>query len=73
MNVNAKTLDDGKAKLEAGDIAAARGGKVVALTVPMTLALHMNFVSGFLLDTLPGWEQFIALPVDEKKAMLGIG
>ena len=70
MNVNAKTLDEGKAKLEAGDIAAARGGKVVALTVPMTLALHMNFVSGFLLDTLPGWEQFIALPVDEKKAIL---
>lgn len=70
MNVNAKTLAEGRAKLEAGDIAAARGGKVVALTVPMTLALHMNFVSGFLLDTLPGWEQFIALPVDEKKAML---
>ena len=53
LNINARTLEDGKAKLEAGDVASASGGKVVALTVPMTLALHLNFLGGFVLDALP--------------------
>ena len=70
MNVNAKTLEEQRLKLQAGDVAAARGGKVVALTVPMTLALHLNFVSGFILDSLPEWEHFIALSTDEKKRIL---
>jgi N-acyl-D-aspartate/D-glutamate deacylase len=70
MNVNRRTLEEGKQKLEAGDIAASKGGKVVALTVPMTLALHLNFVSGFILDALPDWEHFCMLPTDEKRAIL---
>lgn len=70
MNVNARSLAEQQAKLEAGDIAAARGGKVVALTVPMTLALHLNFVSGFILDALPDWEHFCMLPTDEKRKIL---
>ena len=70
LNINARTLDDGKAKLEAGDIAAANGGKVVALTVPMTLALHLNFIGGFVLDALPEWEKFILLSKEEKLQVL---
>ena len=70
MNVNAKTLAEGRSKLEAGDVAAAKGGKVVALTVPMTLALHLNFISGFILDALPDWEDFCLLGTDEKVALL---
>ena len=70
MNVNARTIDEGRSKLEAGDVAAARGGKVVALTVPMTLALHLNFVSGFILDALPDWEEFVLLSTDDKVKIL---
>ena len=70
MNVNARTLQDGRDKLRAGDVAAARGGKVVALTVPMTLSLHLNFIGGFVLDALPDWEQFILLSKEEKVAIL---
>jgi N-acyl-D-aspartate/D-glutamate deacylase len=70
MNVNARTLEEGRSKLEAGDVAAARGGKVVALTVPMTLALHLNFISGFILDALPDWEHFCMLPTEEKRQIL---
>ncbi|MFN3216701.1 MAG: N-acyl-D-amino-acid deacylase family protein [Acidimicrobiales bacterium] len=70
MNVNARTLDEGRGKLRAGDVARERGGKVVALTVPMTLSLRLNFISGFILDALPEWESFIAKSVDEKLAIL---
>jgi len=70
LNINARTLEDGKAKLEAGDVAAANGGKVVALTVPMTLALHLNFIGGFVLDALPEWEKFILLSKEEKLQVL---
>ena len=70
LNINARTLEAGKAKLEAGDVASAHGGKVVALTVPMTLALHLNFLGGFVLDALPEWENFILLPKEDKLAAL---
>ena len=70
LNINARTLEDGKAKLEAGDVASASGGKVVALTVPMTLALHLNFLGGFVLDALPEWENFILLSKEDKLAAL---
>ena len=67
MNVTARSLPENLIKLRAGDAARAKGGKVVALTVPMTLALHLNFNSGFVLDALPGWEQVMLLPKEEKR------
>jgi len=36
MTVNASNIAECQAKLEAGDYARARGGRVVALTVPMS-------------------------------------
>lgn len=70
LNINARTLEEGKKKLEAGDIAMAKGGKVIALTVPMTLGLHLNFLGGFVLDALPEWENFILKNRDEKMKIL---
>ena len=67
MNVTARSLPENLIKLRAGDAARAKGGKVVALTVPMTMALHLNFNSGFVLDALPGWEQVMLLPKEEKR------
>ncbi len=70
LNINARLLEEGMQKLQAGDVAAARGGKVVALTVPMTLSLHLNFISGFILDALPEWENFVLLSKEEKVNIL---
>jgi N-acyl-D-aspartate/D-glutamate deacylase len=56
--------------LAASDYAAERGARVLALTVPMAPSPRICFESGFLLDTIPGWEKPMALPHDEKKAML---
>jgi N-acyl-D-aspartate/D-glutamate deacylase len=56
--------------LAASDYAAERGARVLALTVPVTPSPRVCFANGFLLDTIPGWEKPMALPHDEKKAML---
>jgi N-acyl-D-aspartate/D-glutamate deacylase len=43
---------------------------VLALTLPDTLRARINFLSGFVLDILPGWAKVMALPPSEKLAML---
>ena len=70
MAVNAKNLDECWAKLEAGTYAASHGGRVRALTVPMSFGVRLSLASGFVLDALPGWEDVMLLPRDEKMAVL---
>jgi len=57
-------------QLSGGDIAEAKGGRVLALTLPDTFRLRLNLRSGFVLDILPGWDKLMALPPAEKLAML---
>jgi N-acyl-D-aspartate/D-glutamate deacylase len=52
------------------DIAAAEGGRVLALTLPDTFRIRINFTSGFVLDILHGWDSLMALPVEEKLRQL---
>ncbi len=52
------------------DIAAERGGQVLALTLPDTFRLRLNFKSGFILDILEGWDKLMSLPDDEKLTMM---
>ena len=56
--------------LGAGDYAAERGGRVLALTVPDTMKTFLSFKSGFVLDALPGWAKTMALAPDEKMKVL---
>src|SRR5439155_1268 len=53
-------------QLEAGTRAAERGARVVALTLPKGVQIRLSFLSGFVLDGLPGWREIIALPVPER-------
>jgi N-acyl-D-aspartate/D-glutamate deacylase len=69
LTVNAATAAAGAAKLEAGDVARARGGKVVALTIPHSFPVRLSFASGFVLDAMPGWEEAMLLPRAEKLAL----
>lgn len=57
-------------QLAGSDHAARLGGRVVALTLPDSQRNRLNFKSGFILDILPGWERLMALPDEEKLAML---
>jgi N-acyl-D-aspartate/D-glutamate deacylase len=43
---------------------------VLALTLPDAPSPRICFDNGFLLDTISGWQKPMALPHDEKKAML---
>ncbi|MGB5757669.1 MAG: amidohydrolase family protein, partial [Acidimicrobiales bacterium] len=56
--------------LAASDYAAERGGKIIALTVPCAIQTRLSFQSGFVLDALNGWREPMALPDEEKMAML---
>lgn len=60
-----------RAQLAASDHAAERGARVVALTPAQMMSLRLNFRSGFVLDSLPGWAEVIALPhADKKRALM---
>lgn len=67
---NTRQRDAIEEKLAASDHAARQGGKVLALTAPMPATTRLCFESGFLLDTLHGWEAPMALPPAEKIALL---
>lgn len=57
-------------QLQAGTTAAARGARIVALTLPQGMRIRLSFLSGFVLDGLPGWRETFALPVDERMRVL---
>jgi N-acyl-D-aspartate/D-glutamate deacylase len=70
LQVYAQNWDLVQHQLTGGDIAAARGGHVVALTLPDTFRIRINLTSGFIFDILNGWDKLMALPVDEKLRQL---
>jgi N-acyl-D-aspartate/D-glutamate deacylase len=70
LPVTAALAADAEAKLGAGSYAASRGGRVVALTAPMTVASRLSFRTGFMLDAMPGWERYLWLPHAEKRRAL---
>ena len=70
LQVYAQSWDHVQHQLRGFDIAEALGGRVLALTLPDTFRLRLNFTSGFILDILHGWDQLMALPVEEKLRQL---
>jgi N-acyl-D-aspartate/D-glutamate deacylase len=75
VNWNAMTVTEGeiatcRRNLEAGSIADNRGGRVVAMTIPMPVAARYSFVTGVFLDALPGWDEFMRLPLLDRIAKL---
>ncbi len=57
-------------QLHASDVARQRGAHVVALTMPHLMRIRLSFLSGFVLDALPGWGDVISLPVPERLVAL---
>jgi len=53
-------------QLDASSRAAARGARVVALTLPHPMAVRLSFATGFIFDGLPGWRETMHLPVPER-------
>ena len=57
-------------QLSAADAAAARGGRVVALTMPVLVPMNMSFGTFCALWLIPGWGDVLRLPLGEKRAAL---
>jgi N-acyl-D-aspartate/D-glutamate deacylase len=75
INWNVLTVDSAvpervPRQLSAADAAAERGGKVVALTMPVLVPMNMNFGNFCALWLIPGWGDVLRLPLEEKKAKL---
>lgn len=70
LGVSALNPDGHDRQLAASDYAADRGARVVALTLPHSMRIRLSFLSGFVLDGLPGWRPVIALPVAERMKAL---
>ncbi len=70
LGVSALNPDGHASQLAASDHAAEQGARVVALTLPHTMRIRLSFLSGFVLDGLPGWRAVISLPVPERMRAL---
>ena len=58
--------DGWRGQLEASDYASDRGGRVVALTLPYSMTIRLSFLTGSVIDGLPGWAPVLGLPVEER-------
>ncbi len=70
LGVSAANPEGHQRQLRAYQAAAQRGGRVVALTLPQAMKIRLSFLSGFVLDGLPGWRDTMHLPVPERLAAL---
>jgi N-acyl-D-aspartate/D-glutamate deacylase len=70
LGVSAANPAGHQGQLRASEVAAERGGRVVALTLPHAMKIRLSFLTGFVLDGLPGWRDTMHLPVPERLAAL---
>jgi N-acyl-D-aspartate/D-glutamate deacylase len=70
LSVSAANPAQHEHQLAASDAAAARGGRIVALTLPHGSRVRLSFHTGFVLEGLPGWRPTLTLPIPERIAAL---
>ena len=71
LNWNVLTVDSREParierQLQASDRAEELGGRVVALTMPVQVPMNMSFLNFCGLWLLPGWQDILGVPVDER-------
>jgi N-acyl-D-aspartate/D-glutamate deacylase len=71
INPREENFDRIEGRLRASDYARARGGKVVALVMPISVNFRLNFETGFVLDMLPLISEVLVLPPERRLATLG--
>ncbi len=75
LNWNVLTIDaarphDYTSQLAAMETVGERGGRVVALTMPVLVGMNMSFNTYCALNMLPDWKETLALPVPERMEKL---
>jgi N-acyl-D-aspartate/D-glutamate deacylase len=70
LTVDAKEPERYRSQLAACENAAERGGRAIALTMPVLVEMNMSFRNYCALFMLPGWGDVMNLPVAERIAKL---
>ncbi|MBM3671845.1 MAG: amidohydrolase family protein [Actinobacteria bacterium] len=70
LTIDSKEPDRYREQLAANANAAARGGRSVALTMPVLIEMNMSFLNYCALFMLPDWASVMNLPVPERMAKL---
>ncbi len=70
LSIHERNADYVRGQLAASDYAKERGARVVALTIPSSTTLRVNFISGVVFDMLPGWDELFQTPLAERKVIL---
>ncbi|MFT3851329.1 MAG: amidohydrolase family protein [Ilumatobacteraceae bacterium] len=68
--VDSDNADHQLSRLGLSDDASRRGGKVVGLAMPVDFPARFSFLTGFVLDAIPGWRYKMALPIAERLRLL---
>ena len=68
--VDASDPDRVDAQMLPSRLARDRGGRVVALTMPVIVPMNMSFGTYCALNLLPGWGEVLNLPIDARMAAL---
>ncbi|MBV1691196.1 amidohydrolase family protein [Novosphingobium sp. G106] len=67
VNGKANAAEIAARQLSISDTARARGGEVIALTMPRTPGVYMSLKNGMMFDVLPGlWREVFKLPIPER-------
>ena len=70
LTVDSARPDDYKNQINACERVAEKGGRAMALTMPILVGMTMHFHSYCALYKLPGWDEIMTLPHEEKKQKL---
>ena len=70
MRISAQDTNDVENALRASAYARSRGGKVVALHMPIPSRARFSFKTGFVLDALPDWHDLFSLPLHDRRQAL---
>ncbi|MCB1248582.1 MAG: amidohydrolase family protein [Acidimicrobiales bacterium] len=70
LTVDSRVPDRVPRQLQASRAAAAAGGRIVALTMPVLVPMNMSFLNYCALNMLPDWGPVLGLPVPERMVAL---
>lgn len=70
LTVDAAAPERVPRQLGAADAAAAAGGRIVALTMPVLVPMNMSFLTHCALFLIPGWGDVMGLPAPERMEAL---
>jgi N-acyl-D-aspartate/D-glutamate deacylase len=70
LRAGVANADEVASKLTIGPRAAGAGAELTGLTLPVPGATRLSFASGYVLDMIPGWEQLMTGPIDERRRQL---